>query len=648
MPFDNTSLLSYGKRSQSKVRPHNKTRYYAERNVVNYKPIEAGTTATVDLPCKTVPLIPNLSQIQLQSNLQKNSVRNSYLQKSRTSSKNMNSSLRESGNASFEKKYYVELEKNKNLENYIKQLNKVNNQLTTDKEVIKGHYEEFIARLQTDLNNAKAFENKYNGVDLQRRKLEEELNKLNIELNMLKKGDESNGNETLDELRLRIQTLNKEKLELMNSLKVNKKEVYNLRKEIKQLSTISNDATDRNSQEVEKLRNLLLVKENKISQLLNHSDNQNELVDKLDDKNKEIIELSQKIETLTTELNKYKALVEEKENIIKSLQLKLKNQADTYKASSHTSLSHTQPIIERTSIIRNAPMTERRTIIRSPSLVDNNFAVKDAPVRTSIIRAPTVSNIYHVGQSRPSSYIQRSQSPSPTVTRTVIHSPHYSREYHNHRRTCGCCEGCNSCSRRVYRPLSNVTHTINNSRPIQVTRPVTRKSSVYQDKDFTVKRQTHKPSSRSHTVIEPVRHSVGGRRRISFAPEPQINEIRIPAQRNTITFKNTDHDSAIRDSDRTMNTEQVQEKRNKSIELYKYCESSQNESLAPSEFNDSIRQSITENKPVFLKISNDNMKRSSEKNSQETEMFNVFQNSAVNSDNQENMFNEYQYYQANI
>lgn len=649
MPFDNTSLLSYGKRSHHKAKPQNKTRYYIERNVISYKPIGIDTTATVDLPCKTVPLIPNLSQIQMQSNIQKNSVRTSYLQKSRTSSKNMNSSLKESGNVNFEKKYYVELEKNKNLENYIKQMNKVNNQLTTDKEVIKGHYEEFIARLQADLQNAKVFENKYNGVDLQRRKLEEELNKLRIELNMLQKGDENNnGNETLDELRLRIQTLNKEKLELMNSLKVNKKEIHNLRKEIKQLSTISNSATDRTNQEIDKLKSLLLLKENKITELLNLSDNQSELGDRLEGKNKEIAELNSKIETLINELNRYKALVNEKEELIKSLQLKLKNQPEPYKAPSQTSLSHTQPIIERTSIIRNTPFNERTTVIRNPSLADNSFSVKDTPVRTSIIRAPTVSNIYRVNQSRPASYIQRSPSPPPTVTRTVIHSPHYSREYHNHRRTCDCCEGCNSCGKRVYRPLTSVTHSIHNSRPVPISRIVTNKSSVYQDRDYTVKRSTHNPSVRSQTTIEPVRHSVGGRRRISLAPQPKINEIRIPAQRNTITFKNTDNESNVRDSDRTMNTEHTPEKRNKSIELYKYCESSQHESLAQSELNNSLGQSITENKPVLLKISGEDMRRSNRQNSDETEMYNVFQNSVVNSDEQENKFNEYQYYQANI
>lgn len=611
MPFDNTTLLSYGKNSQSKTRNHTKTRYYIERSVVSYKPLAPEIASLADEPCKPVPLIPNLSQIHKQSILQKNSIRYSHTSRSKLSGSNNNSAIKDSHLNNFEKKYYIEVEKNKNLLNQMNQFKQVNNQLVEDKDAIKGHYEAFIKRIQNDFDSVKGFEGKYNAVDLQRRKLEEEVEKLRIELSLLK--EEKNGAEggTIDELRQRIQKLNKEKMELMNSLKLNKTEINNLRIEVRNCKESGRNKEQLLMDDVEKFKSLIQAKELRITELLNRFDSDRDNVNNNKALNVRLFDFEKENINLKNQLRN-------KEDFIVSLQKKIRE------------LEENKRYTPVTTIVNQSPYTERKSVVKEP--YRNSYKVG----RTSIVRTPTVQNIPFQSHS------YRNVETSPTIIRATTKSnlPVTSRIVTQQKRSCGCCQLCPACNSNNRSPHHSPDKR--QSRRISILEDRTpfaeRMSHTnvrYTNRDFSLNRTSHKPFTNTTNPlnvrrVSVNRNSVTNLRRESSPTNPIVTSttrqsIQIePIKRNSIIRRNTfglDVRESGEDQDKTAVTLEKKE-RDKSIELYKYHESP----------NPSINQS-----EVF------------QERKDEQPTYNVFQNSVISNvpENKEN-FSEYQYFEESF
>ena len=128
----------------------------------------------------------------------------------------------------FEKMYYDEANRAKDLELELRVVKEGYESLSKEKEIMMKNYEGFISNLQTENKNLKSLEVKVSQLDSQKRRMEEDVQRLLFE-NRLLKEQEHQGNKTLlEELKAKIKKYNEEKMEYLNRLEEHQNEVTEL------------------------------------------------------------------------------------------------------------------------------------------------------------------------------------------------------------------------------------------------------------------------------------------------------------------------------------------------------------------------------------------------------------------------------------
>ena len=408
MRSPNNTVISYGK--NPKARTHAKPQYYAERHIVSYQPFNSTMEAVPDYPSKAVPALPNLSGIQ--SQYQNKSSQRSLLERSK---RNDHNSVKTGSGIDFERLYYLELEKNKNLEDRMFQLSKNNEKLHQDKKAMRKQYEDFIQQLQKEAQESKLLESQYNDANDKRRRLEEELNSLKIELDLMKRNHICNDDEVITELRERIKSLNQEKIDILDLLDRRKKEITNLRAQLNYQQEKEKANANKEQRVTESLRNMLQAKDNEIEELRKKGDEADEAKSALRTRDADINTLKNKIEQLNDK-------IADKDKEISDLTDKVRELENTK-----------QPIIQEP--VKEAPRMDSSYPIRYPTVE-----------RLSIVREPA--------------QIERTVSPPPTVMKRYTSSPDV-KSYTEPKKRCCCCSKCDYCLDNINNKASVVT-TIKN------------------------------------------------------------------------------------------------------------------------------------------------------------------------------------------
>ena len=104
----------------------------------------------------------------------------------------------------FEKMYYVSEKKNQKLELKLQKLKELNSNLKKSKEKLHEQYDEFIEQLKLDIKKLRVYENKYDVVDREKRRLEADLLKAKKELTMLRANSTIHNDTTYLELKEQI------------------------------------------------------------------------------------------------------------------------------------------------------------------------------------------------------------------------------------------------------------------------------------------------------------------------------------------------------------------------------------------------------------------------------------------------------------
>lgn len=406
MPFDNHTVMSYGKKSFRSRKKPDKTKYYVERNVISYKPATAFPLSKPDPQSRIVPLLPSLPP---------KTSSNRY-----ESRRHVQSSHHITQTNEYEKQYYVESEKSRFFESQLKQTQDINSKLEHEKKLLTSHYEDFINKLKEDLKRASEYENRYNKEHDKCMRLENELSSLKIEIDMLNKSNKMSNEVIINELRTTIRKLQHEKNELMDELKV--KELRFSRKLI-EIEKVQNEIKNNDGLELQRLKQSLDIKEKRISELLMSLSQKQGLDALLEQKNKEI-------SSLNTELSL------------------LRTRTTTVNTATHTLINNNQERVSMTREPRVSVIREPRvSVIREPRVSvirEPRVSVINQP-RTSIISQPRTSFIRHTSPVINTQYTRgdtirrerRSIVTSPVIRREQRDNV-YSYQYQATPCTCPC------------------------------------------------------------------------------------------------------------------------------------------------------------------------------------------------------------------
>ena len=536
MKSPNTTVLSYGK--NPRARYHEKPQYYIARNIVDYIPFSSVPRDAPDYASKMVPFIPNFTALQSQH--QTRSTSNSQIEKSKKSDNrpSKNSSIE------FERLFYTELEKNKEMEARITQLIGGVEKLKLDKKVLKEHYEEFIKQMQNELQYSKSIETKYNSTDTKRRTLEEENQKLRIEVELLRQTPEQDDDEIIKELRGHIKALNQEKIDLLNSLQKHKVDIANLKTQINYYQTKEKEINNNKTREEQFLKEQLNAKEQELKELQQKNDKRDMDEAKLKNDDSEKESLKNEVSKLNNDIKKLKDELADKNNTILGLNTKINELTPTRTAN-------TSEIGKETTRIGNSALT-----------------CYPVGTRISTYREP--------------SRVERSPSPPPTIVRNYKNSPTIKREYVDAREKCCCCSKCDSClnNSQINDNKSKLFHQKTGGRyTIQRSGNPSIKLSSYRNIEQSGKMGY--PLNKGPNISKPIVYRNKYRQGYNNTFE-QVNNMNDLDQNKIIYTKNTSPGIQDKNIDREKNN--VSPRLNsKSLELYKYCDESE-ESTAGDKF----------------------------------------------------------------
>lgn len=530
MRSPNTTVLSYGK--NPRARHHCKPQYYAERHIVEYKPLIPGQNDIPDLSTKPVPFLPG--SLVNNSQLQNRSFQQSIMERSRKSEVRAFKTVTQ---IEFERLYYAELEKSKNLENQIVQLREANKRLHTDKRMMSEQYEEFIKQLQNEIQSSKLMESKLTNADAKRRATEEELHKLRVELDLIKHNHGHSDEEMIGELRLMIKTLSQEKVDLLNSLKNNKTEITTLKAQISYFQDKEKATKSSKVMNDESLRDQLKLQEENIAELKKQKTDNDRTAFTLLAKDKEITVLKIEVEDLKTEVRILKEILESKDKIISDYVTRIK-------VIENTKLASTIDITKNmthgaTYTVNPYPQIERLSIRREPVNLEGSF------------------------------------SPPPRTVRTITSSPIIKREYIDARTRCCCCDHCDYCLNRA--SYKTITATPSDQ-------PLRERYSVYrylqsesinspytniEKIDNYPNRKMKETRSVTRIDLENRAYSLRNDDNIGIIHTKPYNDIKTERYSNTSVIKIP--------SDNSVADQQSSRSKTKPLELYKYREEDTND-----------------------------------------------------------------------
>ncbi len=199
----------------------NKSEYYARRNVVRPENIPEKNHDVPDTEGQKMNEVPVLKHKE--SNYQ------SYYSDKKMSNIHSASIRQPTNLVDYETLYLKEQQSKKGVEDELKNISETNQKLQENKDLMKMNYEEFIAKLEAEISQLKQYEGDYNNLDGEKRKLEEEVKRLQLEISLFKKNSTIKDDALVDSLKDQIRNLNKDKLELLNNLEIQRNEVKNLK-----------------------------------------------------------------------------------------------------------------------------------------------------------------------------------------------------------------------------------------------------------------------------------------------------------------------------------------------------------------------------------------------------------------------------------
>lgn len=427
MKLSTTSAITYGKIPRSK--PLNRAQYYKARNIVECKANANPVADYPDYPTKPVPLIPKIPSVFKSSNL--NMSAQSFAEKPRIAQAKP---TQKPSDSQFERMYKTELQKNKNLENQLKLLQNALDRHNSDIKAMENHYSEFIDQLQSELKDKKDLEHKLDAKDKEKRDLENQLYKSNMELNMLKEANNNSDDNVISDLRERVRLLNKEKLELLDIIKGNRKELRNLRSEIKNCCEEHKRGSKTPSMQDESLQKQIDLKDKEIEDLKRALEDKTKDAEVLKIRDKEIEDLSAEINRLNNSIAKLK-----KDNNTKDSKIFELKTIPVLPVSNYTTSKNELAINEysnrRDVRVSNEPSINRNSTMNEPMYFDRTNSptksyIESPPVeRISVAHEPTRKERI---PSQPR-VIRRSMTPS--VVRREIGSP----------QKCTCSNICSKC-----------------------------------------------------------------------------------------------------------------------------------------------------------------------------------------------------------
>lgn len=209
----------------------------------------------------------------------------------------------------FEKMYYVSEKKNQKLELKLQKLKELNSNLKKSKEKLHEQYDEFIEQLKLDIKKLRVYENKYDVVDREKRRLEADLLKAKKELTMLRANSTIHNDTTYLELKEQIDKLSKTKLELLNVIKETKsKKVDN--------------------KENEKLKKMIGLKNKQITQLLELGKTNEDYIQRLDILEKQLNTFKTRFLNISEENKLLKLKLEYKQEKFDVFKMKVSQESD--------------------------------------------------------------------------------------------------------------------------------------------------------------------------------------------------------------------------------------------------------------------------------------------------------------------------------
>jgi hypothetical protein len=133
----------------------------------------------------------------------------------------------------YERLYFHELNRNKNLEEDRKVLKETLEKMKIDKDSQRQNYEDFIKQLDNEIQFLKNYEVRYNEVSDKHNKAEEEVARKTAEIEKLKKkGNRHDLDPILNEMRSKLERLNKEKVELLDNMLISRNQINELNTKI--------------------------------------------------------------------------------------------------------------------------------------------------------------------------------------------------------------------------------------------------------------------------------------------------------------------------------------------------------------------------------------------------------------------------------
>ncbi len=406
------TVQSLGKLPYRQLRQYSKRdQYYAKRNIVRQKNLGETQPDILDQKSQKIPTAPSIPKREAYT---------SYYSDPKISMQgsNANSKNFEAKN-DFETLYYKEQAKNQGLIDDINNLSETNQKLQDNKELMKNNYEEFISKLEAEINQLKQFEVDYNNLDAEKRSLEEEIRRVQLELSLLKKNSNVQDEGLTESLREKIRTLNQEKMELLNDLEFHKGEVHNLKTQINYFNEEKPEPQD----DTQLLRDLADAND-RIRDLEQDLMKKDQLIinlQKEDDKDKRINYLEEKIKSLGKGLEESKRDQKCRDCDSKTItinhlneriaELLAENKSQNYPT---TTIVHTPPrVVERVEVrpsityqspyTRSIPQSYSTTIkeyTRSPRVSEIRTS---SPVVTRIDNTPSYNSYYKTYTNTPTS-----------------------------------------------------------------------------------------------------------------------------------------------------------------------------------------------------------------------------------------------------
>lgn len=288
----------------------------------------------------------------------------------------------------FEKMYYNEQAKTKNLKTEIEELRSQQTRLNSEKETIKKGYEEFISRMNSELLELKRSEQKLEETLRLKSKLEIDLELASQQLAQMRDGG---GDQIAAELRRVVARLVEEKKQLRAALSAHEIEISKLTVLVTTLRESNGDGAGLQLKlnQLQSSYNMLLREYNELKSRPILAPQNKELENLLREKVTQVQILEQKVGELNQRLKDQSIemlqcrMCKQKDETISSLSSQLKS-AQSYRATSteySTSFrAPLQPIVQKISYQR--PYVSQQSVITGPQTYQSYQPIITQPVQT--------------------------------------------------------------------------------------------------------------------------------------------------------------------------------------------------------------------------------------------------------------------------